>query len=297
MDKLEEVLDTIKLYDDSDSTIAESLEKAIEEIKINSEHVVQLSSKCSLVYCVKTVEILVVKCPSNPASLSITGMLDILKPVPVSLCCFSSKKKDALVIKLPNKFARNKARTLIETSDLPGVKVSEPKKMHPKMVIYNLPASYSDDQVISSIINDNQYIKELVEKDNCYINKVFSMVSSDWKKKMVFKMSPKIREVIARCGWTITIGYNSYQVYDRIQIHKCRHCGMFGHVISKCNKINRNLVCHYCSGPHYTINCHMQYRKCRICLSPSHNSENLDCPALQHATIRKIENTDYGPFF
>ena len=76
--------------------------------------------------------------------------------------------------------------------------MSEPKKMLPKMTLLDVPLSLPDGEIISGILDKNLQIKELLNAGHA-LTLVFSTVR-DEKTMAVLKMSPDVRNAIARSG-------------------------------------------------------------------------------------------------
>ena len=99
------------------------------------------------------------------------------------------------------------------SADFTDVVVSEPKKMLPKMTLLDVPPSLPDGEIISGILNKNPQIKELLNAGHT-LTLFFSRVW-DRKKMAVLKMSPEVRNAIARSGNRVFLGLTSCRAFDR----------------------------------------------------------------------------------
>ena len=97
---------------------------------------------------IKNEEVLVLKprCPegasTTPLSVSIDGLTNVLKSIPVKSCRATSRR--SVVVKFPHGEAKAEAKALVEQSaDFTDVAVSEPKKMLPKMALLDVPPSFT----------------------------------------------------------------------------------------------------------------------------------------------------------
>ena len=114
---------------------------------------------------IKNEEILVLKprCPegasATPSSLSVDGLTNVLKSIPVKSCRATSRW--SVVVKFPHGEAKAEAKALVGLSaDFTDVAVSEPKKMLPKITLLDVPPSLPDGEIISGILDKNPQIKE-----------------------------------------------------------------------------------------------------------------------------------------
>ena len=75
---------------------------------------------------------------ATPSSVSVDGLTNILKSIPVKSCCATSH--GSVVVKFPHGEAKAEAKALVGSSaDFVEVAVSEPKKMLPKMTLRYSP--------------------------------------------------------------------------------------------------------------------------------------------------------------
>ena len=134
---------------------------------------------------------------ATPSSVSVDGLTNVLKAIPVKSCCATSR--GSVVVKIPHREAKAEAKALVESSaDFVEVAVSEPKKMLPKMTLLDVPPSLPDSEIISGILDKNPEIKELLNAGHT-LTLVFSRVR-DGKKMAVLKMSPDVHNAVARSG-------------------------------------------------------------------------------------------------
>ena len=165
-----------------------------------------------------------------------------LKAIPVKSC------RGSVVVKFPHGEAKAEAKALVGSSaDFVEVAVSEPKKMLPKMTLLDVPPSLPDSEIISGILDKNPQIKELLNAGHT-LTLVFSRVR-DGKRMAVLKMSPDVRNAIARSGNRVFLGLTSYCAFDRFWATQCRHCQKFGHTKDRCPAKNTSPTCSFCAGP------------------------------------------------
>ena len=253
---------------------------------------------------IKNKEVLVLKqrCPEGaslmPSSLSVHGLTNVLKSIPVKSCRVTSR--GSVVVKFPHGEAKAEAKALVGSSaDFTNVAVSEPKKMLPKMTLLDVPPSLSDGQIVSVILNKNPQIKESLN-DGHTLTLVFSRVR-DRKKMAVLKKSPEVSNAIARSSNHVFLGLTSCRAFDRFWATQCRHCQKLGHTKERCPKKDTSPVCGFCAGPHTSLNCPdksvQQCVNCSSLHSPAerchHSASSLDCPVMILERNRVMENTDF----
>ena len=162
---------------------------------------------------------------ATPLSVSVDGLTNVRKAIPVKSCRATSR--GSVVVKFPHGEAKAEAKALEGSSaDFVEVAVSEPKKMLPKMTLLDVPPSLPDSEIISGILDKNPQIKELLNAGHT-LTLVFSRVR-DGKRMAVLKMSPDVRNAIARSGNRVFLGLTSYCAFDRFWATQCRHCQKFG---------------------------------------------------------------------
>ena len=172
--------------------------------------------------------------------------------------------------------------------------------MLPKMTLLDVPPSLSDGEIIPGIQDKNPVIKDLLAAGHT-LTLVFSRVR-DGKKMAVLKMSPDIRNTIARNGNRVFLGLTNCRAFDRFWATQCHHCQKFGHTKERCPVKNTSPVCSFCAGPHASQDCpNKSVLKCVNCSALGnplercrHSASSLDCPVMISERNRVMENTDFG---
>ena len=113
----------------------------------------------------------------------------------------------------------------------------------------------------------------------------------------VLKMSPDIRNAIARSGNCVFLGLTSCRAFDRFWATQCCHCQKFGYTKDRCPAKNTSPTCSFCAGPTH----HKSVLKCVNCSSlgsPAerchHSASSRDCPVMISERNKAMENTDFG---
>ena len=93
--------------------------------------------------------------------MSVDGLTNILKSIPVNSC--SATSRGSVVVKFPHGEAKAEAKTLVGSStDFVEVAVSEPKMMMSKKTLLDVPPSLPDGEIISGNFDKNPQIKKLL---------------------------------------------------------------------------------------------------------------------------------------
>ena len=285
-------------------SFADVIKETISEVKKSEEPDMRVRDH-GQTKVIKNEEVLVLKprclegASAAPPSVSFDGLSNVLKSIPVRSCRETSRGN--VIVKFPHKDAKTEARALVGTSaDFANVVVSEPRKMMPKMTLLDISPSLSDSEIVSGIQDKNPQIRELLNAGHT-LTLVFSRVR-DGKKMAVLKMSPEVRNAIARSGNRVFLGLTSCRAFDRFWATQCRHCQKFGHTKDRCPAKNNPPSCCYCSGPHASPVCpDKSVLKCVNCSSLGspperckHSASSLECPVMISERNRVMENTDFG---
>ena len=119
----------------------------------------------------------------------------------------------------------------------------------------------------------------------------------------VIKMSPDVRNAIARIGNHMFLGLTSCRAFDRLWATQCHHCQKFGHTKDRYPAKNTSPTCSFCAGPQVSLD--SPDKSVLICVNCSsvgspaqrchHSASSLDCPLMISERNKVMENTDFGP--
>ena len=245
--------------------------------------------------------VLVIKSKSaNSGTCSLNATCEVekaLKEIPVSSC--RKTKSGNLVVKFPNEKSKNDASSAIGShlGQNHEMKVTEPKKMMPKMTVPDISLTMKDDEIVSSISLKNPNIRKLVE-EGLTLSLIFAKVNGN-SKTAVLRMSPEIRSEIVNSGSYVYVGLNRCKSYDRFWVNQCYHCQGFGHKACDCPKKDQDPVCSFCAQHHESKACsNKDSPKCINCMSNDsspmdHYSSSSNCPSMKAQRKKIIENTDF----
>ena len=234
------------------------------------------------------------------AASSINKVEEALGEIQVTSC--RRIKSGGLLMKFPSKEVMNKASHAIDGHLGPDhvMKVTEPKKMLPKMTVPDVSSSIMDEDIIPSILRKNPNIQQLVNRGYT-LSLIFARLR-DSSKTAVLKMAPEIRSEIVKSDGHIYVGLKRCKAYDRFWVAKCYHCQGFGHKSADCPKKDDRPVCAFCAGDHESRSCSRKNSpQCVNCLrlenrtSPTdHFASSLSCPVMMSQQRKIIENTNFA---
>ena len=159
-----------------------------------------------------------------------------------------------------------------------GLKVVEPKKFNPRVVIYDVPTEMKDDVIIRGLCQKNlagfpradelqgiKVIKRLVKKEQSLSN-------------VIVDLPPACCRKILQDGRAF-VGWSSYKVASWEYVPRCYKCHAYGHMAKDCQK---EQLCWKCCNPgHLAITCTAQEDcgNCRERKWPSnHQVSSSTCP-------------------
>jgi len=208
-------------------------------------------------------------------------------------CTQTNKIKKAsngkVIIEFPNSENAQKAEKLINASDDIKYKAYVPDKLKAKMIIKNVYKDTLDNEIISSILNKNPSIKDLVDEEN-KIEFVFSKSTSEHFKSVIIKVDPKVRKCIYENRCKIYIGLQMCNVSDHFHVIQCFHCQRFGHKAHNCFSKDKSPTCLYCSEKHKSKDCptkmNKSSHKCINCINKKlsnsdHTTNSKLCPEIK----------------
>lgn len=180
-----------------------------------------------------------------------------------------------------------------------NLKVSQSKKVKPKVVIYDVPSELNERDLTLDIYNRNfrNFIGfENFEKDF----KPLFKVGPQNKEQVhwVIECSGKMRNAVIYKE-RIYIEWASCRVKDYISVARCYKCQGFGHVSKHCKKDTN--VCGHCAQQGHDIKVCPNKDNKPICVScknnkekdATHNTSDKSCPCYLRAIQKLVDHTDY----
>lgn len=167
-----------------------------------------------------------------------------------------------------------------------GLKVDDPKKIGPKVVIYDVPDYITDDELMKDLYSKN--LKEVVSMAE-HISR--SRLISRRAGTVILEVSPQARDVLVKEGRAF-LGWNGCRVREIDLLQRCHRCYGVGHMAREC-KLDSN-ACRKCGKTgHLAKDCTAAKevcRNCRLAGKPAeHSVFSRECP-YNAAQIKKLRS-------
>ena len=177
-----------------------------------------------------------------------------------------------------------------------NIEVSVDKKDMHKPKIQICDVDESEDCVIESIKEKNQWIRSLITNENDFKLIKTKKSRQEDRVHVIVKCSPQIRRAIHDNDNNLYTTYGRCKVYDSYQTYQCYKCQEFGHSANRCSK---TIVCAKCSQEHKTKDCKENTLRCHNCARKGHSDYNhrtydRKCPVYIEEIARIKNKTDHG---
>lgn len=177
-------------------------------------------------------------------------------------------QKGGIVVETGTKSGATKIKEMTRT---PTLRVVEPKKINPRVLIYDVDRQLEEEEVINCIWKQN--LEELGIKEE-EMKSGFRILFKTGRREadvvnLVVEMDSKIREPLIEAG-RVYIDFSSCRVVDHLAVSRCYRCQGYGHVSKLCRKGAGESVCSHCGrGGHDYKDCKRQRQKpsCANCMA------------------------------
>ena len=206
------------------------------------------------------------------------------------------KNNGNVILNFENQEQRDKAAEKVERLD--NLSAVKSKKLLPKIMICNVNAEESKDDLVATMIHKNDYLQDIENIEN-KINLVFVKDAAGETKHYIHKCDPEVRGLIYKHGDEIKLEWGIYKVRARFFATICYHCCKPGHIRVNCRNKDKDPQCRKCAENHSITDCSSDVKKCINCVRAgktdvNHCATDTLCPILK-AEIARIENmTDHG---
>jgi len=163
----------------------------------------------------------------------------------------------------------------------------------PKLIITKIPQFFNLDNledVKTSLINCNSYLKAALDKDDSNLKLLFKYSTKRKTQSIVFKCSPDIRSLINLNKNELKLGSMIFSVHDHVHVKICSKCCKIGHLRKDCQ--SSFVKCTFCSKDHSFKDCPVKDDSSKYsCANCINNNSNHSCFSSQCPNVIKVKNT------
>lgn len=199
-----------------------------------------------------------------------------------------------VLIRAENKHDVN---ALLESQQLKdiGLSVSRPEKRLPRLALYGVPSTMTEEQLKESLIKLNELTDDEV---NGHLKVAFKFGRRDQLTcNTTVEVSPELRKKLL-VREKLFLGWSACRVEDYTRVTRCFNCHGFGHISKTCKQ--KDPVCGHCADKHETKNC-SKLNQTAICINckkfglpHNHEARDLNCPCYANAVKGLVNRTNYG---
>ncbi|XP_022823490.1 uncharacterized protein LOC111362215 [Spodoptera litura] len=183
-----------------------------------------------------------------------------------------------------------------------GLKVEEPHKRRPRIIVVGVPAALRDQEVFDSIYEQNLADKMPNMSRESFLSCIKLSHKSGKKDaptcNFIIEVPANVRKALINQE-RIYINWTSCPVRDFTLVTRCFKCQQYGHAAKTCREVT--CTCGHCGEQgHETKDCTKKDKppKCATCSRfkkpSSHKTGDLECPAKKTAETRYINSIDYN---
>lgn len=174
------------------------------------------------------------------------------------------------------------AQQLRKDKDL---EVAETKNKNPLVVLKNVMAYNSDEEIVTALVQQNRHLMEdlSAEERNATV-KYRRRVRNPHENHVILEVSPKLWRRLTETG-RVYIDVQRVRVADQTPLVQCSKCLAYGHGRRLC--VEEAETCHHCGGPHVRQECPDRLagsqQTCSNCKSAKNSNDRHavfsdDCP-------------------
>ena len=198
-----------------------------------------------------------------------------------------------------NDIEKLKNSSQLISSDL---KVAEPYKRRPRIIVIGVPSTLSDQEVYDCIYEQNLADKLPNLCRDSFLSSIKLSHKSGKKEgstcNFILEVSASIRKSLINQD-RLFINWTSCPVRDFTLVTRCFKCQQYGHAAKSCREAT--YTCGHCGEQGHQANeCtkNAESLQCATCLRfkkpSSHKTGDLECPARKIAVTRYINSIDYN---
>lgn len=212
-------------------------------------------------------------------------MHDVRKVAPEVKVCAVRTVRNGVAIEVSDVEGVAKLKTC-GTFAKAGLKVEDPKKIGPKVVIYDVPEYLTDNDVMKDLFSKN-LTDTLSMADFISTARVISRRSGT----LILELPNVAKEALVKQG-RVYLGWHGCRLREIDLLQRCHRCYAVGHMASAC-KLDSN-ACRRCGSTKYLAkDCKAEKEVCRVCKGANkpagHSVLSRECP-FNAAAIRRLRS-------
>ena len=168
-----------------------------------------------------------------------------------------------------------------------GLRAAEPKRIDPRIVIYDVPCAITDDELLGSLHSKNLRGVESIDefKRGTGVVRRWSREEGARVSNVIVQLPLAYRDQLLR-GGRVYVNWSSYKVSAWESVPRCLACMGFGHYARDCRS---ERLCFRCARPGHLASTCKAPERCNNCLAqklPSgHPIASRECPEY----VRRVE--------
>lgn len=182
-----------------------------------------------------------------------------------------------------------------------GFKIERPGKKEPRILIYDVQSSLTEQEIKDAIFEQNPDLVEGMEKSTFDTELKLQFRVGKRREDLtnwVAEVTPALRNKIRKIG-RIYIEWQFCRIQDFIGLSRCYQCQVYGHVAKYCRQETSS--CGHCAEDgHRASDCPKKAEpaKCASCKRfkkpTNHSVLDKNCPAYKFALEKLVNKIDYG---
>lgn len=227
--------------------------------------------------------------------------LKYLKPVEKGIRIDAIRKiKGGIAIELPAKSDLEKIKANGKFAEH-SLKVTEPQQRRPKIIIYDVPAEMSEEEVVSALLAQNDSIMQRY-RDQPLDEEQLSLKFKIGKRGLetvnwVAEVQPEVRNLLRKEN-RVYIDARRCKIADFTRLTRCFKCQGVGHIAKFCK--DKEDTCSHCAEKGHRQTACMRKEgkpKCALCArvgKPADHKGDVNCPTYKLYVEKQQYLVDYG---
>ncbi|KMQ91289.1 putative 50 kda protein in type i retrotransposable element r1dm [Lasius niger] len=166
-----------------------------------------------------------------------------------------------------------------------GLEIKDEVKLNPWIIIHNIPAELTEDEMKGQLAKQNE---EGTEKDIKVIYRYLLHPGKQYSS-CVLEVRPETRQKFVSME-QVFLGWSTCRVADHVKVLQCYKCLSFGHLVKNCTN---DAHCGHCSENHETRQCNNRNKtlNCFNCKSAKESNQSYTAFDVNKCSILKRKIT------